>query len=62
MDSRRRVSKGRNSFRHYYITRMLRKVRSASIVAQNVGTRVENIERFYLNDDVEEFADELKEF
>ena len=51
-----------NSFRHYYITRMLRKVRSASMVAQNVGTRVENIERFYLNDDVEEFADELKEF
>ncbi len=51
-----------NSFRHYYITRMLRKVRSASIVAQNVGTRIENIERFYLNDDVEEYADELKGF
>ena len=51
-----------NSFRHYYITRMLRKVRSASKVAQNVGTRIENIERFYLNDDIEEFADELKEF
>lgn len=32
------------------------------LVAQNIGTRVENIERFYLNDDVEEFADELKEF
>ena len=51
-----------NSFRHYYITRMVRTVRSATMVAQNVGTRIDNIERYYLNDDIEEFADELSKF
>lgn len=35
---------------------------SATMVAQNVGTRIDNIERYYLNDDIEEFADELSKF
>jgi len=50
------------SFRHYYITRMIRAGKSPAFVAHNVGTSIMMIERFYLHGDVEQYAHELGEF
>lgn len=50
------------SFRHYYITRMIRAGKSPAFVAHNVGTSIEMIERFYLHGDVEHYAEQLGEF